>query len=418
MVACLLGSAVCLGEPARPPLSHEAYVWQRDWNRQVRETVSQHAPHFTRVIALSAEVTWVRKQPRAIRVPLDYAVLRETGRSVGLALRIGPYPGPFEPAGEPIEALSALARSIVHEAHTNGLQVSELQIDFDCAESKLDGYRTWIGVIRKRVAPTPIGITALPSWLRRPGFKELVSAADNYVLQVHSLERPKDIGAGFELCDPVAAKRAVDRAGQMGVPFTVALPTYGYLVAFSANGKFLGLSAEGPSPSWPPDVRTREVRADPAAMAGLVREWSTHGPKGLKGVIWFRLPVTGDRLNWPWPTLAAVMEGRTPVRQLQVEVSRPDRGLVHIALVNSGETEYAPVPPIRVQWPAARLRAADALHGFNLTSQGPRGCCFEPEVAAAQNLRILPGERRAIGWLRLSVDEEVQARLGECEALD
>ncbi|MHC1763916.1 MAG: DUF3142 domain-containing protein [Verrucomicrobiia bacterium] len=411
LAVCGLGLVVCLGEPDRQGLPHEVYVWQRDWNRQVRETVSQRAPDFTRVIALSAEVTWVRRQPRAVRVPLDYAVLRQTGRSIGLALRIGPYPGPFEPVGEPIEALSALARLIVEEAGANGLQVSELQIDFDCAESKLDGYRTWIGAIRKRVALTPISITALPSWLRKPGFKELVAAADNYVLQVHSLDRPKDIGATFALCDPVAARRAVDLAGQVGVSFRVALPTYGYLIAFSAGGKFLGLSAEGPSPGWPPDVRTREVRADPASMAGLVRHWSTNRPGVLKGVTWFRLPVAGDRLNWPWPTLAAVMEGRAPVRQLQAEVSRPDRGLVHITLLNSGETEYALVPPVSVHWTTARLLAADALHGFSLTSQGPRGCRFEPGLVAARGLRILPGEKYTIGWLRLSAEDEVQASL-------
>jgi len=65
------------------------------------------------------------------------------------------------------------------------------------------------------------------------------------VLQVHSLERPKDINTRFELCDSKAARRAVDLAGKVGVPFRVALPTYGYLIAFDSEGKYLGLSGRG-----------------------------------------------------------------------------------------------------------------------------------------------------------------------------
>ena len=79
---------------------------------------------------------------------------------------------------------------------------------------------------------------------------------------------------------------------------------YGYLIAFDAQGKFIGLSAEGPAAAWPEDVRTREVRAEPAAMVELVREWTARRPEAMLGVIWYRLPVEGERLNWPWRTLA------------------------------------------------------------------------------------------------------------------
>jgi len=98
-------------------------------------------------------------------------------------LRIEPYAGPFEPVtdfglrgqakrdpalatatnnskapsslrsagavqdatGESITLyLCDLAASLVAEAQTNQIQLSELQIDFDCAELKLDGYRVWV----------------------------------------------------------------------------------------------------------------------------------------------------------------------------------------------------------------------------------------------------------------------------------
>ena len=64
------------------------------------------------------------------------------------------------------------------------------------------------------------------------------------MLQVHSLERPKNFDAPFTLCDANAARRAVTWAAKIGVPFRVTLPTYGYLVAFAPGGQFVGLSAE------------------------------------------------------------------------------------------------------------------------------------------------------------------------------
>jgi len=38
------------------------------------------------------------------------------------------------------------------------------------------------------------------------------------------------------------------------------------------------------------------------AAAGLVREWTRERPEELAGILWYRLPVAGDRLNWPMPT--------------------------------------------------------------------------------------------------------------------
>jgi len=43
---------------------------------------------------------------------------------------------------------------LVAMAASNHLELAELQLDFDCAESKLDGYRVWVEAIRSRLAPT------------------------------------------------------------------------------------------------------------------------------------------------------------------------------------------------------------------------------------------------------------------------
>src|SRR5439155_25472501 len=141
-------------------------------------------------------------------------------------------------------------------------------------------------------------------------------------------------------CDPHLARRSVERAGRLGIPFRVALPTYGYAFAFDPTGNFIGLSAEGPSRNWPEGSLLREAPAQPDAMARLVNEWTVDRPDALRGIIWYRLPVTGDRRNWSWPTLAAVMAGRVPVAKLSADLRKPQPGLAEIDLINEGDGDY------------------------------------------------------------------------------
>jgi len=192
------------------------------------------------------------------------------------------------------------------------------------------------------------------------------------------------------------------------VPFRVALPTYGYTVGFDREGRFVGLSAEGPARNWPDGVQLREVRADPAAMATLVAAWTTAHPPSLRGVIWYRLPVADDRLNWRWPTLAAVMAGRTPRHDLRVEARQPSPGLVEVDLANAGDGDYAKAVEVAVRWQYARLVACDGLHGFEPNDSGNGVVKF-----SRTSCRLGPGERQTIGWLRLDKETAVRCELEE-----
>jgi hypothetical protein len=411
--AALLGLAIALwprpGPVASGPLAQSVYVWQRAWNEAVLVSVLQHGTNFSQVCALAAEVSWAAGRPHTVRVPINYDALHLSGRPAGLALRIGAFAGPFGVDDERAKGLAELAASLVSEAQSNQLEVAELQLDFDCAESKLNGYGQWVRAIKRRVSPVPVVITALPSWLKRRAFGDLIKQADGYVLQVHSLERPRDAGPAFTLCDPGAARRAVERAAQFGRPFRVALPTYGYLVAFNSSGKFVGLSAEGPALSWPPGVQTREVRADAAALAELVRSWTARRPGCLAGLIWYRLPVAGDRLNWSWPTLAAVMEGRSPSSGLQAQARKPEPGLVEIEIRNTGNGDHVGPVSARVEWAQARLVAKDGVNGFEPIEETANALSFQCRNRAA---RIRPGETVVAGWLRLDTNAEVRVNVG------
>jgi len=405
-VACM----ICFRSRALPPLGQEAYVWQRAWNNSVVRAVTNHGSAFTNLIVLEAEVAWNKINPELMRAHVDYAALKATRRPIGIALRVDAYSGSFSADDQTTRFLCDVALALINEACTNGIQPDELQIDFDCAASKLDGYRVWLKSIQRKISPTRLTITVLPSWLAEPSFELLAKATDGYVLQVHSLEKPKDINSPFSLCDPERARRAVEDAGKVGVPFDVALPTYGYLLAFR-SGQLLGLSAEGPSKSWPADTQIREVRADPLQMAGLVRFWTTNRPPAMQAIIWYRLPVAVDNLNWRWPTLGAIVASRLPRENLRSEARRIETGLVDINLANDGELDLSSRLVVEVRWSrerGARLVAADGLHGFSMLQAGTSLIRFQND---SQPGRLAAGEEQTIGWLRFDRDCEVQIEL-------
>jgi hypothetical protein len=189
------------------------------------------------------------------------------------------------------------------------------------------------------------------------------------------------------------------------VPFRVALPTYGYIIAFDQGGKFVGLSAEGPNKAWPQDVQLREVRTDPTEMARLVQTWTTNHPVVMRGIIWYRLPVTVDNLNWRWPTLAAIVAGREPRESFHADARRVEAGLVEISLVNDGELDISSRLAVEVRWSDARLVAGDGLRDFELAEQNVSAARFQNQ---SSQYRLPAGEKQTVGWLRFDQDREVQ----------
>jgi hypothetical protein len=404
MVLCL---AFCSCTPmprAAGPLRHEAYVWQRDWNDGVQAAVAEGAVRMDGLTLLAAEVEWRADRPEVLRFPLPYNRLTNSAPPIGLCLRIGAFRGPFRADDPTATLLCNLAAGLLDEARASGMRPAELQLDFDCAESTLDGYRLWLEAMKRRVAPIPVSITVLPSWLDRPAFQRLARSAGSYVLQVHSLRRPPNARDPFTICDPREAREAVERAASYGVPFQVALPTYGYRLDFAPDGKLAGIAADGTDDGNPRATQSREIRSDPIAMAGLVRAWMRDRPALMSGLIWYRLPVADDRRNWRWPTLARVMTGLTPRAHLRVEPRYPQAGLVELDLLNDGDADASLRFDLGVKWGNGILTAGDGLHGFELMRRESTRC----ELRSPEEADFLPpGERCTIGWLRLNTNTEV-----------
>jgi hypothetical protein len=392
------------------PLPSAAYLWQRQWNANVRDAVEQ-AGSLSEVCVAYAEIEHSSGSPPTVTrsLGLDWGLLARCGRPVGFGVRVHEFPGDVSVAREPYPTLRVLVDELCQASLRAGLQPAEVQIDFDCPTSRLAGFATWLEDLRHTFPGETFVFTALPAWLHSRHFTPLAHAAPGYILQLHWLAKPDAAGhPPTTLCDPMQARTAVEQAARLGIPFRVALPTYGYRLVLDRQGRLVAAAAEesrfqGARP--PPGGASRTLMADPTAMADLIAGWEARRPRALQGVIWYRLPVAGERLNWQPSTLRAVMAGRHPAPKLSLkfEPAATD-GPCELRLCNDGEAD-APLPKSITVRCACPPVAADGVGGFDLErSNVPTPeLIFAPRPTRSETPRLLPaGKSISFGWVRLA----------------
>jgi len=376
------------------PLPQRGYLWQRAWNPAVMAAVQEAGKRMDGMVIIGAEILWNGSSPETSRANIDWPTLKNATKPIALALRVAPYSGPFSKDDSAIKYIAGVAKSLLTSANAHGLIVSEFQLDFDCAQKKLSGYSLWVEAVRTVIEPTRFVITALPAWLNEPAFVPLVRIADGYVLQVHSVPISPGASQSFVL-DTGLARQWIKTAAALGIPFSVALPTYHCLAGYDQNGKLLGVAMDSVDLAWPPGTRTLEFSTNSDDAATLVREWLSARPAELKELIWYRIPVATDQRNWRWPTLAAIMTGRRPLHQLQA-VQRGDNP-VDLSIRNVGEADKQVGAQLIVTWTGASLVAYDALPGWTVITEKNRALFTHSEHIP---LDFAPGSEHSIGWLR------------------
>jgi hypothetical protein len=365
---------------AAAPLSHEAYIWQRQWTAVLDASLSDSAATFAAYRVLAAEGD---RNGRLVASQPDLAVLARVHKPLIAVLRLdGSTPPPD------VRAAAAAIGDIVRDWRGAGLALSGVEIDHDCATAKLDDYARWLHDLRDTM-PTDmkLSITALPAWNGSGALGALLAVVDEPVLQLHAVQSPQ---AG--LFDAAAARRWIDAfAASAPKPFRIALPAYGLRVQFDDGGAAMAAEAELPR-DLDADA-ARELRVAPDDVAGLLRGLERERPPRLAGIVWFRLPTSDDRRAWSLATLQAVIAG-DPLRPVvQVSFDKDDTGANDLVLANKGAVDAA--LPAAIVIAAFGCDAGDALDGFRLERSGD-----DWRFVATAKKVLNAGRQRQVGWLR------------------
>jgi hypothetical protein len=384
--------AACSRTSAPPSrLSHDAYVWQRQWTPAVQRAMqaSGELVQTWHVLAAEWETTgrWAEVRP-------DWQALRSAPQStrdgVIMTVRIN---GQLD---DDLQASASIAHiaGLLQRWRDAGVRVAGVEIDYDCATARLPSYAQWLAGLRQGLGNMPLSITALPTWLESPALDDVLAASDTVVLQVHAVMNPRQ--GLFDARRAAAWLAAFAKRTER--PWYVALPTYGTRVTWSEDGRVSGIESERPMLAAAGPGPASELAARPEVIDAFVAQIARERPRGLAGIVWFRLPTEDDVRAWSLPTWLAILARQplTPVLSVQARAGA-DPGVHEVVLVNAGNAD-APLPAA-VQLDRA-CRIADGVNGYALET-GAQGLYLQ----RTQDGLLRAGRRRTIGWLRCQQKE-------------
>ncbi|OOG15547.1 DUF3142 domain-containing protein [Pseudomonas sp. C9] len=360
-----------------PPLDQQLYVWQRQWTPAHDAALQDSRADFStlRVLALQAfpQAGWRRAR-------IDPDLLKRDGRPLIAVIRLD---GQLKALDQ--DEVTAQIQQVLGDWQGQGLTLSGVEIDHDAGVARLPAYREFLTHLRAVLPATlSLSITALPAWLDSAELPALLSAVDSSVLQVHAVSDPR-----LGLFDPDQARKWARGWSRITIkPFYLALPAYGVALLPGASGAPV-VESEVPLEQG---GERRELLADPLQLRTLATDLRADPPAHLAGLIWFRLPLAGDRRAWSLTTLGAVARGDTLDSRLSVKLSAQD-ALYDISVSNQGNLDSA--WPERVTLAVQGCEGADALAGYAL-HQSADLLTF----TRLRDGRIAAGGQRAIGWAR------------------
>lgn len=380
-VFCFALLAACQRDGGRP-IPQDAYIWQRVWTDALRGAVAESAADLNAVRVLAAETA---DDGRLLAFAYDAAALTRTAKPVTIVVRIDGATPRWDHAAM-IKQLVALTKS----AQAKLPRLAGVEIDFDCATARLKTYAEFLAALRARLpAQVALSLTALPTWMGSSALTAVLASVDQVVLQVHGVSDPER-----GLFDENQAYQWVERfSKQTSRPFLVALPTYGYWLRDidSATGRSLIVEAEAPSRSA--TESGRELFVDPRAVRVLTERLRKARFAHLIGIIWFRIPVAGDRRAWSRATWNAMLTDAPLVETLQVQArAGHESGLSELVVTNTGNLDTTLPRRIIVNSPCS---PADGVAGYRMMRDG--------DTLTLERIRpppIAAGASQIVGWMR------------------
>lgn len=372
--------AACTDKPT--PLSNDAYVWQRQWTPGLLHALAADGASVRAWRVLAGEMD-VHGHWRVFTP--DWRALADSGKPVIAVVRIEGQLQQWDEAAllGDVQGVLALWRQ--------KRVLAGVEIDHDCATSRLPAYAHFLQALRTSLLPHErLSVTALPTWLDSSDLDALLAQADETVLQVHAVQSPR---AG--LFNPATADRWMAAfACHARKPWRVALPAYGTRVNWDEQGRVVSIESE--RPTLVSAEGASELFADPRAMQRFVAALERDAPRGLAGIVWFRLPTGDDARAWSEASWRAVL-GRTPLQASLVARAgaTDDPQRYDVQLVNDGDADVSLPPLIRID---GACQAADGINGYGL-QRSERGLYLQRGRVGV----LRAGRQLAVGWVRCDV---------------
>jgi len=357
------------------PADHQAYIWQRVWNDKLAAATLAMADDLAGYRVLIAEA-----QDASLHVfATDWRALAAARRPVTLVLRI---PG-FRPTFSTPVLVAAIddARA---QAKAAGVDVRGVEIDHDCARSRLPAYAQALRALRGALSrDVALSITVLPDWLQSSELEAVLAGVDTSVLQLHAV-LPPDTGL-FDAALALRWTRAYARRAPHA--FRVALPAYATRVSQDAAGRIIAIESETQAPRF--DADARELQVDPRRLAVVIARLALAPPPRFAGYAWFRLPLGSDRRAYHQTTLRRLVRGEAvDATVVAFLVDNGAAGGFDVQLRNASAIDA--LAPRHIDLPA-RCADGEGVAGYTRNAGG------QLETAVASVLR--PGAVLTIGWL-------------------
>lgn len=323
--------AVSESTAIRAPLTQEVYIWQRQWRpaNQTALVQSQGAFQGLRILALQAH-----PKPNGadiwFEVAVNHAWLQADPRPKIAVIRLD---GQFVHLNDE-QVINKISQVLTHW-QAKGTHIAGVEIDHDSASSKLPAYRDFLKKLKAQLpADLKLSITALPAWLNSADFPALLTNIDELVLQIHSVSDPR-----LGLFDAAQGWQWVQQLSKIStVPYLIALPAYGSAVISTASG--YKVESETPLRGQLNNTHAvEELMADPHVLQAFVHKLQSHADAKLKGIIWFRLPLEGDKRVWPLNTLIAVAQQGELAAKIELVISSDSDIQTTLATENKAKSQ-------------------------------------------------------------------------------
>jgi hypothetical protein len=399
-------SAAAEATTLRAPLSQEVYIWQRQWRpaNQTALVQSQGVFQGLRILALQAH-----PKPNGadiwFEVAVNHAWLQADPRPKIAVVRLD---GQFTHLNDE-EVINKITQ-VLANWQAKGTHIAGVEIDHDSASSKLPAYHYFLKKLKALLpAELKLSITALPAWLNSADFTALFSSIDELVLQIHSVSDPR-----LGLFDAEQGWQWVQQLSKISaVPYLIALPAYGSAVISTASG--YKVESETPLRDQRQSANAvQELMADPQMLQAFVQKLQNQTDEKLKGIIWFRLPLEGDKRVWPLSTLIAVAQQGVLTPNIELEIrgettasnfmepnlndgntpNKDEAQLYQLILINKGN--IAGSLPRILSLAAQACSGYDAQNGYSVSKmQGQLAWQLTTELAETPKNKSSPIESAA-----------------------